>query len=62
MVVKRVYRADGMPAYLTVWIRGVGGILELNRLVYPRAPEFDRLWDKGIEAEAEVLDIPTDTG
>lgn len=56
MVNVRHYNAEGMPAYLTVWERRQEGPWVLVKLLYTRAPGFDKAWAGASEWSEVVLD------
>ncbi len=50
MVIGRFYGKDGRPAYVVLYLVNKDGFKRALRLVYPRAADFSRLWDKAVEA------------
>lgn len=57
MVVKRHYKRDGTPAYITLWQEREGEPNQFQRLVYPRAPGFATQWARGEDWSQPVLDV-----
>lgn len=50
MGVERHYTPDGRPAYVILYKTRRDGSKQALRLVYPKAADFGRLWDKGRDA------------
>lgn len=50
MGLERHYTDSGLPAFVLVSKPVSGALGETQSVVYPKAPEFDKLW-----AEAEVV-------
>jgi len=57
MAIERAYRPDGLPAYVIVKQPGKTGTGQATSLVYPRAQNFQKLWDRGF-GSTKVLVIP----
>lgn len=56
MGLERAYTDDGLPAYLIQHKRAKGGAEDSLELIYPGAPDFDRLWDKADEPQVREVD------
>lgn len=52
MLILRFLSADGVPAFLTLNKMDAKGNMGIVRLVYPKSPGFDKLWDKGEDIPA----------
>lgn len=57
MDVERYYTTEGTPAFVIVFMAREGEPREFSRLVYPAAPEFERLWVVGEDVVQLTLDI-----
>lgn len=51
MVTRRYYDEDGLPKYVIQYKVAADGTLVMRRLIYAGANDFDRLWDKGTDAD-----------
>jgi len=56
MGVERFYTKDGMPAFVRVTMRVSGQDEAAVRIVYPRAYDFTKLWDREPIRSPEIVD------